>query len=568
MTIQGSFQILSVMAILLALAIPLGVYIYRVFTGRRSWFEPAVAPVERVLYRLIGVDPTVEMDWKAYIKSLLLLNFVMLLFAFLTLRIMGHLPVNPDHVPSMPWALAFNTAASFTTNTDWQNYAGGSQMTYFGQMFPIVFLQFTSAATGLVSAIAFLRALANSRSKNLGNFWVDIIFALTRIMLPIAFVSAIVLIALGVPETFLGSQTAHTLQGATQIIHRGPVAALEAIKQLGTNGGGFFNTNSAHPFENPNALSNVIEILLMGLVSTALVTTFGMFLKNRKMAIVLYVFLTSLLLIGAFVVYGSEAAGNPILTHLLGIRGPNMEGKEVAYGLPLTSMFVSSTTAYSTGAVDAMHDSLTPLGSMVPFAFMMFNMVFGGKGVGILNIILFLIITVFLSGLMVGRTPEIFGKKIEAKEIKLATFALLVHPFVILVPTAIALLTKTGVASMGNPGFQGFSEVLYAFTSGAANNGSAFAGLNGDTTFYNIAIGLVMMFGRYVSIIAMLAIAGLLTMKPIIPASSGTLRTDTFSFGWVFMAVVFIVGALTFFPALSLGPIATQIQMWSLHLAH
>lgn len=563
MTLQGSIQILSVVAIILVLGIPLGGYLYRVFTGQRSWFEGVFFPFERVLYRLVGVNPAVEMDWKSYLKPLLLVNFVMMLFVYMIFRLMGHLPLNPDRIASMPWALAFNTAASFITNTNWQNYVGESSMTYFGQMMAITYLQFTSAATGFVAAIAFVRGLVNNKSPFIGNFWVDFIKVHTRIFLPFATVFALILVGLGLPETLQGALTVHTLQGATQTISRGPVASLEAIKQLGTNGGGFFNANSAHPFEDPSALTTVLEIIAMGVFPTALIATFGRFLRNRKMATVLYVFLTGMLLLGAFLVYGSEAAGNPILQHSLGISGPNMEGKEVRFGLPLTSLFVAGTTAYTTGAVNAMHDSLTPMGGFVPLLFMMFNMVFGGKGVGLLNIIMFLLITVFLSGLMVGRTPEIFGKKIEAREIKLATMAMLVHPFVILVPTAIAVATNVGTASMANSYLHGFSEVLYAFSSAAANNGSAFAGLSGNTTFYNVSLGLVILLGRYISMIAMFAIAGSLAKKAVIPESPGTLKTDTFSFGWVFIAVVVIVGALTFFPALSMGPIGEQIQMWA-----
>lgn len=563
MTLQGSIQILSVVAIVLVVGIPLGGYLYRVFTGQRSLLEFVYAPFERVLYRLIGVNPVVEMDWKAYIKSLLLVNLVMMLFAYLIFRTMEYLPLNPDHMKSMPWDLAFNTAASFITNTNWQNYGGEASMTYLGQMMGITYLQFTSAATGFVAAIAVVRGVVNDKSRYIGNFWVDFVRVHTRVLLPFAFVAAVVLVGLGLPETLLGAQTVHTLQGTVQTISRGPVASLEAIKELGTNGGGFFNANSAHPFEDPSALTTVIEIFLMALLPTALIATFGKFLRNRRQATVLYVFLTGMLLAGAFLVYGSEAAGNPILQHMLGIAGPNMEGKEVRFGVPLSSLFVAVTTAYTTGAVNTMHDSLTPLGGFVPLLFMMFNMVFGGKGVGLLNIIMFLIITVFLSGLMVGRTPEIFGKKIEAREIKLATIAMLVHPFVILVPTAIAVATKTGVSSMANPYLHGFSEVLYAFSSAAANNGSAFAGLNGNTTFYNVSLGLVMLLGRYISIIAMFAIAGSLANKTVIPDSPGTLKTDTFSFGAIFVAVVIIVGALTFFPALAIGPIGEHIQMWA-----
>ncbi|MHB1683244.1 MAG: potassium-transporting ATPase subunit KdpA [Bacilli bacterium] len=568
MTVAGSVGIVAVIAVVLLLGIPFGGYLYRVFTGVRSWFEPVFSPFERLLYRLVGVNQSVQMDWKAYLRALMLVNFMMMIFAYLIFRLQGMLPLNPDHIPGMSWDLAFNTAASFITNTNWQNYAGEQAMSYLGQTLAITYLQFTSAATGFVAAIAFVRGLAANKSDSIGNFWVDFIKIHTRVLLPIAILFAILLVGLGVPQTLLGAQTAHTLQGATQTISRGPVASLEAIKQLGTNGGGFFNANSAHPFEDPTALTSVLEMIAMGVISVALITTFGKFIANRRQATVLYVFLTAILLIGAFVVYANEAAGNPLVHQALGIVGPNMEGKEWRFGPALSSVFVAMTTAFTTGAVSSMHDSLMPLSGLVPFLFMMFNLIFGGKGVGLLNIIMFLIITVFLSGLMVGRTPEIFGKKIEAREIKLATVAMLVHPFIILVPTAIAVATKAGTSSILNSGLHGFSEVLYAFTSAAANNGSAFAGLNGNTVFYNVTLGIVMLLGRYVSIIAMFAIAGSLAKKAVTPASSGTLRTDTFVFGGVFVAVFVIVGALTFFPALAIGPIGEQLQMLSRLAGH
>ena len=568
MTVAGSVGIVAVIAVVLLLGIPFGGYLYRVFTGVRSWFEPVFSPFERLLYRLVGVNQSVQMDWKAYLRALMLVNFMMMIFAYLIFRLQGMLPLNPDHIPGMSWDLAFNTAASFITNTNWQNYAGEQSMSYLGQTLAITYLQFTSAATGFVAAIAFVRGLAANKSDSIGNFWVDFIKIHTRVLLPIAILFAILLVGLGVPQTLLGAQTAHTLQGATQTISRGPVASLEAIKQLGTNGGGFFNANSAHPFEDPTAFTSVLEMIAMGVISVALITTFGKFIANRRQATVLYVFLTAILLIGAFVVYANEAAGNPLVHQALGIVGPNMEGKEWRFGPALSSVFVAMTTAFTTGAVSSMHDSLMPVSGLVPFLFMMFNLIFGGKGVGLLNIIMFLIITVFLSGLMVGRTPEIFGKKIEAREIKLATVAMLVHPFIILVPTAIAVATKAGTSSILNPGLHGFSEVLYAFTSAAANNGSAFAGLNGNTVFYNVSLGIVMLLGRYVSIIAMFAIAGSLAKKAVTPASSGTLRTDTFVFGGVFVAVFVIVGALTFFPALAIGPIGEQLQMLSRLAGH
>ena len=554
-------------ALILLLAIPLGGYIYRVFTGQRNWLEPIYAPVERVIYKLVGINPAAEMDWKSYVKTWLLVQFIMAIFVYLIFVFQGVLPLNPDHIKGMSWDLAFNTAASFITNTNWQNYAGEQSMSYLGQMIAITYLQFTSAAAGVVAVIAFVRSIVANKGKTLGNFWVDYVKVHTRILLPLAFVLAIVFVGLGLPETLSGAQVAHTLQGGTQTISRGPVASLEAIKQLGTNGGGYFNANSAHPFEDPTALTTVLEILAMALIPASLISTFGKFIKDRKQAAVLYVFLTGLLLVGAFTVYASETAGDPLVHHLLGIAGGNMEGKEVRFGQSLSSIFVAATTAFTTGAVNTMHDSLTPLGGLVPIVFMMFNSVFGGIGVGLLNILMFLIIAVFLSGLMVGRTPEIFGKKIEAREIKLATAAMLVHPFVILVPTAIALVTKAGTSSMLNPGLHGFSEVLYAFTSGAANNGSAFAGLNGNTVFYNVAIGLVMLFGRYVSMVAMFAMAGSLVKKAVIPETTGTLKTNTYSFGVVFLAVVVIVGALTFFPAVAVGPIGEHLQMIAGQLA-
>ncbi len=561
MTLQGSLQIVLVVAILLLLAIPLGNYLYRVFTGKTVWFEGGFAAVERGLYRLVGVNPSVEMDWKAYLKALLMVNFVMALFAYLIFRTMGRLPLNPDHIPSMSWPLAFNTAASFVSNTDWQNYAGESQMTILGQMVAITFLQFTSVVTGLVAAVAFLRGMTNRKSPNIGNFWVDFIRSITRLFLPLSFLLAIVFVGLGLPQTLDGAVTVHALGGGAQTISRGPVASLEAIKQLGTNGGGYFNANSAHPYEDPSALTTVLEIIAMGLIPTALVATFGKFIGNRRQAVVLYVFLAAMLLGGAFFVYGAEVAGNPLLHHLLGIGGPNMEGKEVRFGLPLTGLFTAATTAFTTGAVNAMHDSLTPLGGMLPLVFMLLNMVFGGVGVGLLNILMFLLITVFIAGLMVGRTPEIFGKKIEVREVKLATISMLVHPFLILGATAVAVAVPAGLAALGNPGLHGFTEVLYAYSSAAANNGSAFAGLAGNTLFYNLTIGMVILLGRYVSIIAMFAIAGSLAIKPVTPAGLGTLRTDTFTFGGVFVAVVLVVSALTFFPVLAIGPVAEHLQM-------
>ena len=562
MTFVGSLGIILLAVITVVLAIPLGTYMYKVFSGQRTIFEGIYNPVERLLYKLMGVNAETEMTWYIYTKKFLALNLVMFFAGYLVLRLMGHLPLNPDHIPSMNWNLAFNTAMSFVTNTNWQSYMGEQAMSYLGQMVFVQFLQFTSIATGVVMAIAFVRSFV-TRTGTLGNFWFDFVRIITRVYLPLSILFGILFLALGSPQTLHGAAVVHTLQGAKQTISRGPVASLEAIKQLGNNGGGFFNANSAHPFEGPNAFSDVLGILGMSLIPTALVVTFGQFIKNKKQARVLYIFLMATLVVGAFVVYAFEAAGNPVLAHVLGIHGPNWEGKEVRFGPALSSYFVSATTAYTTGAVNTMHDSLTPLAGLVPLGFMMLNMIFGSGGAGLLNILMFMIITVFLSGLMVGRTPEFLGKKIQAKEIKLATVAMLVHPFLILVFTAIAVVSKAGLAGIYNPGLHGFTEVLYAYTSGAANNGSAFAGLGANSPFYNVTIGIDIMIGRYVSIIAMMAIAGSLATKKTVPASVGTLATDTYSFGFVFMAVVLIVGALTFFPAVAIGPIAEQLKMWA-----
>ncbi len=563
MTILHVIGIILIIAITIAVGIPIGQYLYQLFGQETSKTDRFFLPMEKLLYRLIGVNPSVKMDWKAYLRALLIVNLVMMVFVYLVLRLQGFLPLNPSHKAGLSWDLAFNTATSFITNTNWQSYSGEQSLSYFSQMVGITFLQFTSAATGFVAAIAFLRALVAHKKEWIGNFWVDLIKIHTRVLLPVSVVFAVVFIALGVPQTLQGTAVVHTLSGHLQAISRGPIASLEVIKQFGTNGGGYMNANSAHPFEDPSAWTTVLEMVLMGSVSAGLVWTFGLMIKNRKQAIVLYVFLTAILLLGAFLIYASESAGNPLLAHLFGLHGPNMEGKEVRFGTSLSSVFAAMTTAFTTGAVNATHDSFMPLGGMVPMIFMMFNLVFGGKGVGLLNILMFLIITVFLSGLMVGRTPEVFGKKIEAKEIKLATMAMLVHPFLILIPTALFLSTKSGIAMLGNPGLHGLSEMLYAFTSGAANNGSAFAGLSANNVFFNVTQGIVMILGRYVSLIAMFAIAGSLAKKAVTPNSVGTLKTDTFAFGGVFVAVFVIVGALTFFPALAIGPIGEHFSMWA-----
>jgi K+-transporting ATPase ATPase A chain len=499
------------------------------------------------------------MGWKKYVFAMLLSNFIMMILLYIIFRIQKYLPLNPDKIDNMPPALAFNTAASFITNTNWQAYSGENSLSYFSQMIAITFPMFTSAATGFAVAIAFIRGLV-ARQNNLGNFYVDLVRCITRVFLPLSFIVALFLVFQGVPQTLHGSVNATTLEGAKQTITRGPVAALESIKHIGTNGGGFFGTNSAHPFENPTPLSNLMEILSMLLLPTALVYAFGLMIKNRRQGWSVFAAMGIMFLMFLAVVFIAEYKGTPAL-NALGVHG-NMEGKEVRFGLSESALFTAVTTAVTTGTVNTMHDSLTPIGGLVPLGEMMLNNVFGGKGVGLLNGLLYVVLSVFICGLMVGRTPEFLGKKIESKEVKLASIALLIHPVIILVPTAIALINHGAISSILNPGYHGVSEVLYAFTSGAANNGSAFGGLTANTDFYNIMIGVVMLLGRYISIIAMLAIAGSFATKKMVAASSGTFRTDTPLFTGILVVIILVIGALTFFPALALGPIAEHLGMF------
>ncbi|AEJ41397.1 potassium-transporting ATPase, A subunit [Sulfobacillus acidophilus TPY] len=564
MSVNGWMGIAVLLVLMMGIGLGVGTYLERVLPVQgevrpRSLF----GRLETAIYRAAAINPRVEMDWKTYMKSVLAANLMMALVGYLLLRLQGRLPLNPAKVSAPSWDLAWNTVVSFVTNTNWQNYAGESALSYWSQMTVITYLQFASAATGIAVALAVVRGLVRQKARTLGNFWVDWVSVQTRVLLPFALILGFVFIALGVPQTLGGPVHVVGLSGVGQTIARGPVASLEAIKQLGTNGGGFFNANSAHPFEDPTPLTAVLEILAMTAIPLGLVFYFGRQIKNHRQAWVIVTYLMALLILGIFLIYQSQSHGNPWLSQQLGIHGPNYEGQEWRFGPALSSVFTAVTTAFGTGAVNGMHDSLMPLAGMVALVFMMLNVVFGGSGVGLINILMFLLITVFLSGLMVGRTPEMFGKKIEAREIKLATVAMLVHPFLILVPTAVALLTPAGLKSLGNPGLHGFTEILYAFTSTAANNGSAFAGLNGNTLFYNLLLGWVMLLGRYVSLIAMLAIAGSLAEKATIPETLGTLKTDSYAFGGVFVGVVLIVGALTFFPALAVGPIGEHLQLWA-----
>jgi len=558
-TLQGFLGFALFFLVLTALAVPAGRYMYRVFELQPTFLDKVMGPFERGLFRLSGIDETKGMSWRQYAIAFLLSNMVMAVPVYLILMFQQVLPLNPAHLGAVSPTTLFNTVASFVTNTNWQVYTPEQTLSNLSE-FALEFLQFATPAGGLVVAIAFVRSFALGRT-DLGNYYRDLVRAVTRIFLPFAFVAAIVLIAFGVPDTLGGPAVAHTLQGAVQVIARAPVAAFEAIKQLGTNGGGILNANSAHPFENPNAVTNLIEELLMALLPTGLIFTFGQYIRNRRQAWIIFGVTMTLMLALLLVVYSAETAGNPLVHRLLGIAGPNWEGKETRFGMSGSSLFATLTTAYTTGAVNTMHDSLMPLGGLVALFQMMLNTVFGGKGAGLLNILMYVILSVFVTGLMVGRTPELFGKKIETREVAAAGAAMLIHPFIILGATAIALATAAGRLSVLNPGFHGLSEVVYAFSSAAANNGSAFAGLNASTPFYAIATGVVILIGRYVSMVLMLYIAGSLLAKKTVPASAGTLRTDTFTFGWIYLGIVLIIGALTFFPVLALGPIAEQLSM-------
>lgn len=557
-TLIGFYLMLAVVT---ALAWFLGRYLFRLFEtdtppgyGLWGWME-------RLLYRVGGVSPDEPMTWWQYLKNLLWLNAVMMVAVYFILVFQQWLPLNPQHFSGMSWDLAFNTAASFIANCNWQAYGGETTLSIGSQMWAIVFLQFTSAATGIAMVLPIIRAFTGAEMQHLGNFHRDFVRALVGLLLPLAFLVGLFWTFQGMPATLSPQVLVHTLAGGIQTIARGPVAALESIKMLGNNGGGFFNVNAAHPFENPTAWTNVESMMAMALIPLSLVFMLGRYLKRPRQSWVIYGVTMAILAALGTLAYAAESAGNPLLHHLLGIGGPNWVGKDTRFGIGGSSFYATLTTAFTTGSVNAMLDSFTPLGGMVPLFLMMLNNVFGSQGAGLMNIIMFLILTVFIAGLMVGRTPELWGKKIEAREIKLAALAMLVHPLIVLVPTALALTTPAALKSVANPAFHGLSEVLYAFASAGANNGSAFAGLNANTPFFNLATGIVILFGRYVSVIAMIALAGSLAAKKITPETSGTLKTETWTFGWIYVGVVMLLGALTFFPGLALGPVAEHLAM-------
>lgn len=558
---MGILQIVIVLIVLLLLVKPLGTYVYHVFSNEPNRTDRIFGGFERFLFACIGLKRRDGMTWKRYAVSFLLTNIVLVAVGYVILRLQRGLPLNPNGISDMEQTLSFNTIISFMTNTNLQHYSGESGLSYFSQMAVITMMMFTSAATGFSVAIAFVRGLT-SKGKTLGNFFEDFVKSHTRIFLPFALLVTIVLVALQVPQTLDPTITVTTVEGAAQQIAIGPVASLEAIKHLGTNGGGFFGANSSHPFENPNPLTNVIEILSMWCLSAALPYAYGLFAKNKKQGWVVFGAMMTLFLAFLSVTYFSELHGNPALNKLgIDASEGSMEGKEVRFGVAQSALFTTVTTAATTGSVDNMHDTLTPLGGMSALGEMMLNNIFGGKGVGLVNMLMYALLAVFLAGLMVGRTPEFLGRKIEAREMKLIAIAILVHPLIILAPTAIAFLTDLGKGAVSNPGFHGISQVLYEYTSSAANNGSGFEGLGDNTPFWNITTGIVMILGRYVSMIAMLAVAGSIVRKQTVPETSGTFRTDNKLFGGVLVGTVVIIGALTFLPAVVLGPIAEFLTL-------
>ncbi|QKS46597.1 potassium-transporting ATPase subunit KdpA [Paenibacillus cellulosilyticus] len=554
-------QIAVVLVVLVLLVKPLGTYVYNVFSNEPNRTDRIFGPVERWIYRLIGLRNREGMTWKKYAITLLLTNAALAFISYLILRIQSILPLNPNGVGAMEETLSFNTVISFITNTNLQHYSGESSLSYFSQMAVIMMMMFTSAATGFSAAIAFVRGIT-SRGNSLGNFFEDFVKAHTRIFLPAAIVVTMILVGLDVPQTLQSTLTVTTLEGAMQNIAIGPVASLESIKHLGTNGGGFFGANSSHPFENPNGLTNVIEILSMWALPASLPYVYGRFARNRKQGWVVYSAMMALFLVFLATVYTSELHGNPVMNSLgIDASQGSMEGKEVRFGIPQSALFTAVTTAATTGTVNNMHDTLTPLGGLVPLAQMMLNCVFGGKGAGLMNMLMYAILGVFIAGLMVGRTPEFLGRKIEPREMKLIAIAILIHPLIILGPTAIAFLTDLGSGAISNAGFHGISQVLYEYTSSAANNGSGFEGLADNTSFWNITTGLVMLLGRYVSMIAMLAVAGSFVRKQWVPETIGTLKTDNRWFVGILVGTVLIIGALTFLPAIALGPIAEHLTL-------
>lgn len=585
MTLDGWIQILLFLAAVAAVTVPLGRFLSRVFARERTWLDPVLRPVERLVYRLTGVDEQHEMRWTEYGLTMLVFSLVSMLVLYATLRLQGLLPFNPQGLSNVGPALAFNTAASFATNTNWQSYVGETTMSYFTQMAGLAYHNFVSAATGIALAIAFIRGIASRERDTLGNFWVDMTRATLWVLLPFCAVGSLLLVSQGVvqnlkpydrvqlvdPQTTTTTDASGRTTSTTvseQIIAQGPVASQEIIKEWGTNGGGFFNANSAHPYENPTPFSNFIQMFAIFAISSGLTYTLGHMTKSPRHGWAVWAAMAFLFVAGVTTAYWAEAADNPLLTgtdQTTGAMCPggNMEGKEARFGIANSALFATVTTAASCGAVNAMHDSFTPIGGLVPLVNMMLGeVIFGGVGAGMYGILVFVVLSVFIAGLMVGRTPEYLGKKIESFDVQMAMLAILVFPLTILVFTGISAVSPAfGTSSIWNPGPHGLSEILYAYTSGTANNGSAFAGISANTNWYNTTLGIAMLIGRFMIIIPMLALAGSLGRKTQAPPSLGTFPVTTPLFATLLVGVILIVGVLTFFPVLSLGPIVEHFLM-------
>jgi K+-transporting ATPase ATPase A chain len=574
MNSNAIIQIALFSLIIIAISVPLGLYMAKVFAGERTFLDPVFVPAERLIYRLCGVDPATEQTWIEYATSLLLFSVVGMVTLYALQRLQGWLPLNPQGLGAISTDSSFNTASSFITNTNWQSYTPETTMSYLTQMAGLAYHNIVSAAAGLALAIAVIRGFVRRERKTLGNFWYDLTRATLWVLVPICVVFTLILIWQGVPQNFSAYTQVKTLEHATQTIAQGPVASQIAIKQLGTNGGGFFNANSAHPYENPTPLTNLLETIALFALGAGLTHTFGKMAGDRRQGWALFAAMGLLFLMGVTVANWSEQRGNPQFAKL-GLdqsatatqSGGNMEGKEVRFGIVDSAMWATATTDASNGSVNAMHDSFTPLGGLVPLLNLhLGEVVFGGVGTGLAGMIVMAVLTVFIAGLMVGRTPEYLGKKIQSREMKLAMLYILIFPAVILLPTAVAVTSKLGLAGIANPGPHGFSEILYAYSSCAANNGSAFAGLSANTPFYNWTLGFVMLFGRFMMMIPVLAIAGSLVHKKAVPESAGTFPTNGSVFVVLLIAVVLIVGALTFFASWALGPVVEHLAMMAGHL--
>lgn len=592
-------QLVLTVIIFMIIVIPIGNYLYHIASGQRTFADPVFDRVDGGIFKVCGIHPDKGMNWKQYALALLLTNAVMVFVGYLVLRIQ-FLPIfNPNGIGAMEETLSFNTIISFMTNTNLQHYSGESGLSYLSQMLVITYMMFVSAATGYAACIAFVRGLAGKSKDNVGNFYADLVKVTTRVLIPLSIIGGMLLIWQGVPQNFDPNVTVTTIEGTQQDIAMGPVAALEIIKHIGTNGGGYLGANSSTPIENPTIISNLVELYSMMILPGACVIMFGKMVKDRRRKTAsssehsattqdlvktselvsnpsftaklygsegrtIFFAMGIIFLIGLSVCYWSESQGNPALAKLgLDQSMGSMEGKEVRFGIAQSAMFTTTTTSFTTGTVNNMHDTLTPLGGMIPLLHMMLNVVFGGKGVGLMNMIMYAILGVFIFGLMIGRTPEYLGKKIEGREMKLTALCIIIHPFLILAFSALAVSTEGGLAGITNPGFHGLSQVLYEYASSAANNGSGFEGLADNSYFWNITAGLAMFFGRYLSIVIQLAIAGSLMRKQFVNDSIGTLRTDSATFTIGLVCVVYIFAALTFFPALALGPIAEHLTLWA-----